>query len=106
MNPATGLPCPEGNIDINSGKQSSIVLRFGQIFVISGHPGLYRGLKYHQIAAIGWQNSTHMTVYAGREKTQVLIKVRIIVWNLKNDDRKYATIYPVRAPFFVFRKAF
>jgi hypothetical protein len=40
-----------------------------------------------------------MTVYAGREKTQVLIKARIIVWNLKNDDRKYPLIYPVRAPF-------
>jgi hypothetical protein len=47
-----------------------------------------------------------MTVYAGREKTQVLIKARIIVWNLKNDDRKYPLIYPVRAPFSVFRMAF
>jgi len=39
-------------------------------------------------------------------KTQVLIKARIIVWNLKNDDRKYAMIYPIRAPFSVFRMAF
>jgi hypothetical protein len=32
-------------------------------------------------------------------KTQVLIKVRIIVWNLKNGLRKYPQISPIRAPF-------